>query len=354
MVTTVICQGTGKERKLGQMRFLGDIGKFLLVRLTILILGVATAQCSPIPSQAQPERFWLAGRYDWDRIVVYFDAVQFNGTIPSEAEKIPCPVEVGLFCPVKLPASYIAQFQKGPNAEHFALGDKYDLIVDGNSIATVTLTTLVGFESDEGVGNDSFIGALATLEKDKQDWLSFMKGYLVVRHHRELPGGGAKARQSIRTVYAHLLDEPVRFDIQSKIVELLKDRMKTMATDAERHEAEGVSPSFAIQQFRLADGSLRYYARAGWKSGKGPQAKLIYGLGGWIAPLPTLHVLAVESAAGFEYLPDLLNVIDLGGGNAAIVIGLHGDDSGSLSLVEYRDGLNLTHMRILQTIGAGE
>src|SRR5260370_15894024 len=145
----------------------------------------------------------------------------------------------------------------------FALGDKYDLIVDGNSIANVTITTLVGFESDEGVGNDSFVGALATLEKDKQDWLYFMKGYLVVRRHRELPGGGAKSRQSIRTVYAHLLDESVRFDIQSKIVGLLTDRMKTMATDAKRQEAETVSPSFAAHQVRLAAGTHRYYARAG-------------------------------------------------------------------------------------------
>ena len=44
------------------------------------------------------------------------------------------------------------------------------------------------------------------------------------------------------------------------------------------------------------------------------------------APLPTLHVLAVESAAGFEYLPNLLNVIDFGGGNAGIIISEHGDD----------------------------
>jgi hypothetical protein len=328
--------------------------KSFLKQLTVLALGITTAQCHAALAQMQPERFWLAGRYDWNRIVVYFDTVQFGGTIPSEAEKIPCPVEVGLFCPVKLPASYIAQFQKGPDAERFALGDKYDLIVDGNSIATVTLTTLVGFESDEGVGNGSFIGALATSEKDKQDWLYFMKGYLVVRRHRELPGGGGKARQSIRTVFARLLDEPVRFDIQSKIVGLLTDRMKTMATDAKRHEAESVSPSFAVQQFRLADGSLRYYARAGWKSGKGPREKLIYGLAAWIAPLPTLHVQAVESRAGFEYLPDLLNVIDLGGGKTAIVFSEHGDDSGSLSLVEYHDGVDLSHMRTLQSIGAGE
>lgn len=114
------------------------------------------------------------------------------------------------------------------------------------------------------------------------------------------------------------------------------------------------SPFDSTFKARLLDGSLRYYARAGWKSGKGTRAKLIYGLGAWVAPLPTLHALAVESASGFEYLPDLLNVIDLGGGNTAIVIGQHGDDSGSLSLVEYHDGVDLSHMRILQSIGAGE
>jgi hypothetical protein len=57
---------------------------------------------------------------------------------------------VGFFCPVKLPASYIAHFQKAPNMEHFALGDKYDVVQDGSSILTVTVTTLIGFESDEG------------------------------------------------------------------------------------------------------------------------------------------------------------------------------------------------------------
>jgi len=327
--------------------------KSFLVRLTLLVLALTTVQCRVALAQPQSEQFWLAGRYDWNRIVVYFDAVKFNGTVPSEAEKIPCPVGVGFFCPVRLPASYIAKFQEALHAEHFALGDKYDLIVDGSSIV-VTLTALVGCEGDEQVGNDSFIGALATLEKDKEDWLYFMKGPLAVRRHRELPNGGGQARQEIRTISAGLLDEPVRFDIQSKIVGLLKDRMNTMASDAKRREAETVSPSFAVQQFRLADGTLRYYARAGWKSEKGPQSKLIYGLAAWIAPLPTLHVQAVESGAGFEYLPDLLNVIDLGGGRTAVVISQDGDDSASVSLIEYRDGVDLRHMHIFQSIGAGE
>ena len=58
-----------------------DIRKFFLIRLTILLLGVATAQSAPTHAQTQPNRFWLAGRYDGNRIVVYFDAgaVQWHG-----------------------------------------------------------------------------------------------------------------------------------------------------------------------------------------------------------------------------------------------------------------------------------
>lgn len=218
----------------------------------------------------------------------------------------------------------------------------------------MSVTTLLGFQSDEGVGNDSYIGALTTLEKDKQEWLMYTPNYLAVRRHRELPDGAGKSPESARTVFAGLLNEPVPFDTQSKIVELLNDRMNLMATDAQRHEAEKVAPLFAVQQFRLADGSQRYYARAGWKSGRGSRGKLIYGLGAWIAPLPTLHLLAIEPAAGFEYLPDLLNVIDLGDGNTGIIFSEHGDDSAWLSLVEYRDGMDLGHMTILQSIGSGE
>jgi hypothetical protein len=77
-------------------------------------------------------------------------------------------------------------------------------------------------------------------------------------------------------------------------------------------------------------------------------------LGAWIAPLPILHVLAVESGAGFEHLPNMLNVIDLGGGNAGVIFSEHGDDSASISLVEYHDGMDLSHMRTLQSIGSGE
>jgi hypothetical protein len=120
--------------------------------------------------------------------------------------------------------------------------------------------------------------------------MNYTLGYLAVRRHRELPGGTGKDQERIRTVFACLLNEPVRFDIRSKIVDLLNGRMKSMATDAQRHEAESVSPLFAVQQFHLAEGTQRDYARAAWKSGTEPREKTIYSLGAWIAPRPTLHV----------------------------------------------------------------
>jgi hypothetical protein len=326
--------------------------KSIRTRLLVIAIAIFTVQCPSALAQTPSERFWIAGRYGWNRVLIYFDAVQFEGKFPAKIEKIPCPVQIGLFCPVKLPASIITQFQKRPNSEHFALGDKYDLLVDGNSIATVTLTTLVGFESDEGVGNDSFIGALGTVEEAKQDWLYFTKSYLAVRRHREVKQ--SEEGSGIRTDFASLVEEPISFDIQSKIASLLQERMNTMLSGGKRREAQGVSPSFTVQQFRLSDGGLRYYARAAWKSGVGEAIKPFLALGAWIAPSPTLHVQAVEDTLQFEYLPELLNVIDLRNGNTAIVIRQAGNDSGAISLLEYHDGVDLEHMRILQSIGAGE
>ena len=186
----------------------------------------------------------MALRYDGNRIVVYFQSVHFDGTLPPDAQKLPCPVASSFFCPVKLPASCIARFQKVPGAEHFALGDKYDLIIDRSETVTVTLTTLVGAETDEGVGNDSYIGALATLEKDKEWWLDNTTGYSVLRRHRKsTAGGGSGLGAEMRAVYAFLPREPVRFDIQTQIFGLLTARMRAMVTEAKRSEVENMSPA---------------------------------------------------------------------------------------------------------------
>jgi len=173
------------------MRDLSNFGKRFLAHLTVLFIGITTAQCAPTHAQARPDRFWLAGRYDGNRVIVYFDAVKFNGTLPTNARKLAPPLAERFFDPVELPASYVARLQKGRDAEHFTLGGKYDLLLDYGKIATVTLTTLVGTETDEQVGNDSFIGALATLDDEDVPYLR--ESHYALRRHQEPHASGSAA-----------------------------------------------------------------------------------------------------------------------------------------------------------------
>jgi hypothetical protein len=142
-------------------------------------------------------------------------------------------------------------------------------------------------------------------------------------------------------------------------VELLTQRMKATATDAERLAAENVSPILRVQAFHLADGGLRYYAAASWNIGQGENIKSAYALAAWISPSPRLHVLEVQrSTSAYEsldsLLPELLNVVDLGDGKTGIILSIAGEDSASTRLLESRDGLDFQHMRVLQSLEAGE
>jgi len=325
----------------------------------LLAIGICSLLCHTASAQTQPERFWLAGRYDGNRIIVYFDGVKFNGTMPTSGHKLAPAIAERFFDPVELAASYVAQFQKGPKIEHFALGDQYDLLADYDEVVTVTLTTLVGSEMDEEVGNDSFIGALATV--DEHDLPYLRKNHYVLRRHREPPAGKSNNMPKPNAVYAGLQVEPIPFDIQKQIVMLLNEGMKSKATETERKEAVHLSPSFLAQAFRLADGTLRYYARAEWGLGEeGTEGrKTVYALGAWVGPLPRLHILAWEKRTSpydgiSSVLPDLLNVVNLGGGKTGIIVGISGEDSGSLGLFEYRDGTSLRDMVLLHAIGSGE
>ena len=140
-------------------------------------LAVLTALSAQVPGQGTSERLWVAGRYDGDRIVVYFDAVRFGPTMSSPARRIAPPIAELFFDPAELPADYIAGFQDKPGAERFAIGDRYDLLLGDGRTATVKLTTLVGLYNDEEVGNDSFVGALAAVEQP--DFLAFTHDYYV-------------------------------------------------------------------------------------------------------------------------------------------------------------------------------
>lgn len=334
---------------------------FTLLILAVLLLGLWGLHGTPTFGQKKPERFWLAGRYDGNRVVVYFDAVKFEGTMSSNARKIAPPAADAFFEPAELPASYIARFQKMPNAEHFAIGDRYDLLVGNGIVATIKLTTLVGCETDEPVGNDSFIGALGTIE-DEDFFGLLTKGYFAVRRHQDAPSDrislGHKT-PSDSAKYAVLLNEPVPFDVEARLAELLISRMKMEATEAEQKTIGNVSPRLKVQSFQVADGSLRYYVRAQWDYGKDPTGLSNYLLAAWVMPLPTLRILAVEKRTSpygdiNDGLPNLLNVIDLGNGKTGIILDIYGEDSSELALMDYQDGTKVQEMRVIQSIGAGE
>ena len=114
-----------------------------------------------------------------------------------------------------------------------------------------------------------------------------------------------------------------------------------------------------MQLLRVADGSVRYYVRAEWKSGNESNDTSTYLLAAWISHLPMLHILAVEKRtspySGIEHgLPNLLNVVDLGDGRTGIIVDIKGLDSTQLDLKEYRDGANVRSMRVIQSISSGE
>jgi hypothetical protein len=328
-------------------------------RLSALLLGLLMVHITPSFAQQEPERFWLAGRYDGDRVVVYFDAVKFEATMAANARKITPPVVDSFFKPVELPASYVARFQKAPNSEHFALGDRYDLLLENGMVTTIKLTTLVGCETDEPVGNDSYIGALGTIEQE--DALLLSRLYNVVRRHdQHRSADTTKPPVPPRSEkFAVLLEEPISFDMETQMAELLRLRMKKEATEAERSRAANLSLGLKVQPFQLADGSVRYYVRAEWSSGKETVEAPSYLLGAWMTPLPTLHILAIEKRTSpyggiDDGLPALLNVIDLGNGKTGMILSIRGEDSSELDLKDYQDGSSARKMRALQSIAAGE
>ncbi len=316
-----------------------------------IILGAILAT-GLISAQSTPEQFWLAGRYDGNRVIVYFDAVKFGSTAPPNPKRISAPVADGFFGPVVLPASYIAQLQKGSHATHFALGDRDDLLLGNSNVATLTLTSLVGSEGDEGTGNFSYIGALGTLEDPEALFSS--KNYYAVRRHREPKPNSHQLPPHDGPIYG-----PVPFDIQAQAAAQLIRKMKVMAPSDLRTRFEKVSPAFEIQSFYTAAGSLRYYARSEWRSGATISVKeSVYALGAWMSPQPTIHILSTEdqtSNHGLDAeLPKLLNIVDLGNGKTGIIVSISGEDSEALQLREYKDGADIAPMPELQSISAGE
>jgi hypothetical protein len=181
--------------------------------------------------------------------------------------------------------------------------------------------------------------------------------YVLRRHHEnETTVDKENLPPKLPAIYAFLEQEPVRFDVQTHIVDLLTQNMKRLATEAQRHAAESTSPVAQVQAFHLPDGTLRYYASAEWYSGDRITDTNSYAIAAWIASEPTLHILALEPRTfGYESdEPKLLNVIDLGEGRVGMIAAISAGESVEAGLFEYHDGIDLQHMRRLQSIAAGE
>ena len=76
----------------------------------------------------------------------------------------------------------------------------------------------------------------------------------------------------------------------------------------------------------------------------------------FLNPQPTLRVVSLDKSYCLNdpEAPSLLNVAHLGRGRTGLIVNVPGADGRDLRLVEYRDGVGLFHMRIIQIIAAGE
>lgn len=75
-------------------RFPTSTAAFLLFSLVLQAVSISASE--------KPERFWLARRYDGNRVLVNFDPVKFDGTLPSNSPKLPEPVTRDFFALVQL------------------------------------------------------------------------------------------------------------------------------------------------------------------------------------------------------------------------------------------------------------
>lgn len=302
----------------------------------------------------ETERVWIAGRYDRTRVVLYFDTATFHGTIPAGAPTMKAPVAVFPFDARVLPAAYIARLPRARDAEHFAVGDHYDLLLDGGRAFTVTLTTLVGFESDEYVGNSSYIGALGTLATaDVPRFAS--QSYFVARRHVDQDPRAAAAHTDRRAPAAGLVRTPVPAGTRQRVTALLRARLATDADSAVRADVRTVPLRLEkVQPFRLAGGVLRYHVKARMEI----VGTVCWMIDAWMMPPPKAQLMegTVRTCLldGPHGTPELLSVVSLGDGRTGLTLFVPQGDGWSYYLMEYRDGEGFGKMRILRGLTFGE
>src|SRR5512135_3178919 len=103
-----------------------DIMMSCAVSLAAIVSPAGPARAPSAPA----ERIWIAGRYDRSRIVVYFATAHFHDSTPASARKIAPPKADGFFDPISLSRSDVERFRTDTAPQHFAVGDRYDLVLD--------------------------------------------------------------------------------------------------------------------------------------------------------------------------------------------------------------------------------
>lgn len=313
--------------------------------MTRALLALALAAASfagSSPRVRQPrttrDRIWLAGRYDSTHVIVYLDTVTLHDSLPTDTVRIRAPRVFGFFDPIGVSASDIsAMLARNARAyERFTTGDRYDLLVGGGRMAVVTLTQPVAFLSDEGVGNNSYIGALAELSSKDLALLTPRDFYVVVPHepsHHAVPAGivDTNASPTERAAVTRLL-QPLRGKLAPG------GRLSLVQTD----------------RVRLASGESRWFVTAAYRAGE----RACTTITAWITPAPTLRLVSADTITCLLDMPKdpplLLNVVAIGPNRTALVVRMPNGDGTTTSVLEYRDGQTIRQMHELWTVAAGE
>ena len=270
------------------------------------------------------ERFWIAARYDATQFVTYFEPVHF-GTLPTRDNQLVQPRTPDFFGPRPIAQADLERVRPVAG-EPFKVGGRYDVLTADGGTVPMVLTSLVKFHTDEGIGNDSYIGALGRVAAP--DLAKLRSNYVVVRR----PDGPDPARGS----RAGLTEGTVPSAVAAKLLALV-----------------GGTKVIAAQPFTTAGGDGRQFVLATVGTGRDCRTRLT-----WLTGQPESRVVGTEDLpfcgstlyAGLR----LRAVVDMGYGRTGLVVVLQSEGGREVKLVEYRDGLKLGEMRVWQTISVGD
>ena len=299
------------------------------VRWYFIIVGIVLAAPSSHTDQAAraataQERFWIAARYDATQFVTYFEPVHF-GTLPTRDNQLVQPRTPDFFGPRPIATADLERVRP-VTGEPFKIGGRYDVLAADGGTVPMVLTSLVKFHTDEGVGNDSYIGALGRVAAPD---LARLRGNYVVIRRPDSPDAARGSR-------AILTEGPVPSGVTAKLLAIV-----------------GGTRVIAAQSFTTAGGETRQFVVATVGTGRECRTRLT-----WLTGQPESRVLAVEDrpfCGGTLYAGLRLRaVVDMGSGRTGLVVVLQGSGGREVKLVEYQDGLKLEEMRVWQTISVGD